>query len=322
MNRSKMVKEIPELPDIYLLGEPTVLEKLAYEGPFDENSNLIRGIVDDLSEPLSLRALRVKGDLFSIKGCEEQTDETESRKLCQLYMHGGEDFNYTFGNIIRETVRALVFHGRAWLEIRLGLDEGNNVCSVRFLLLHAQLKEVGMEETEFTSITWEGKPVDFKVDAHFLVPLSLEGAGLPKDLFTAAFKKIRGLPQISDEMENVQHPKPGYNFNEKVRNREMTIIQATKDIFYEGYPVDRSKLMSDFHLIWRTCHFRIMKRKMIDYIVQQVNKTLAGLEKEYDFPGKIVINVPVVDYMGYYQRLKAGEITLKGIHNIFLYGEH
>lgn len=323
MRNLDIAKIIPDNPRTRLIGMPTELEKLVYKGPFNENINLIRNILRDYSEPLDIMTLGANhlADVFSVQKDSTAGDEEDERYLFYLYRWGTTDFSYAFGDVIRDTIKMLAFHGRAWLEIRLGLDNENKVVQVAFIPIYAKLEEEGEKETKFNSITWDRKTISFSIDSNFLVPLSLAEVGFADDLFQSVFKKIQKIPLITNQVENVLHPAPWYNFNKKVHNRNMAILRATKDIYYAGTMVTSSNLMSDFHLIYRICHFKMIKRKIIDYIVNRVNQTLVTLEQDYRFPGQIEINEAAIDYMKYYDELTAGKITIKEMFDVFEYGK-
>jgi len=323
MRNLDIATTIPDNPRIRLIGKPTELETLVHKGPFNENINLIRNILRDYSEPLDIMPLGPNQltDVFSVQKNSVAGAEADERYLFYLYRWGRTDFSYAFGDVIRESIKMLAFHGRAWLEIRLGLDNEDKVVQVAFLPIYAEVEEEGEKETKFNSITWDRKTISFSIDSNFLVPLSLAEVGFADDLFLSVFKKIQKIPLITNQVEHVLHHEPWYNFNKKVHNRDMAILKATKTIYYAGAMGTNSNLMSDFHLIYRICHFKMIKRKIIDYIVNRVNQTLVTLEKDYGFPGQIEINAVAIDYMKYYDELTAGKITIKEIFDIFEYGE-
>ncbi len=69
------------------------------------------------------------------------------------------------------------------------------------------------------------------------------------------------------------------------------------------------------------CHYKMIKRKILDYILDKINHALLELEKEYLFQGQTVLNVPAINYIKYYDKLIAGDITIKEIFDIFQYGK-
>lgn len=320
----EIVKKIPDIPNIILKGIPTELEQVANQGLPNENGNLIQQIVRDFSEPLDLIPLDDSGsyrDVFSIDELIEKKNRDRTRYIHNLYYPSSQNFDYAFENIVCSSIRHLIFHGKAYLAIILTLNQEDEVTHVEFLPLYAQIKKKGKGKIEFISISWDDKMLDFTVESRFLVSVSLADMGIHEELFISAFEKIRDIPLITEQIEPVLHPKPWYNFNNTVREREMEILKATKDFYYAGPGVSNSKLMSDFHLIYRICQFKMLKRKVFDHIVEQINKQLTALEDEYHFPGQIIINFPPVDYMSYYEKLEHGEITLKQMFDIFQYGK-
>lgn len=314
-------KRIPDMPNVLIKGVPTELEKLAYDGMLAENGNLIRQIAEDFAEPfelIPLEAHRSSRDIFSVTS---GIDEKKDRYVLDLYQSGAHSFNAAFEQVARESVCQLIFNGIAHLEIVLCLTEEGEVKHIQFLPLYAQLKKEKNGEMEFISTTWDDKPLCFSVDSKFLVRFLLNDIGLKKDTFVSSFEKIKNMPQITGQMESVLHPKPWYNFNKIVRERDLAILEATKYYYYVGSAVSRSSLMSDFHIIYRMCRYKMLKRKIFDYLVGQINMKMILLEEKYHFPGQIIINYPTINYMDYYEKLKNGKITIKQMFDVFQYGQ-
>ncbi|WP_302481384.1 hypothetical protein [uncultured Dialister sp.] len=322
MNIPEIIQEVPDKPGIRLKKNLTDLELILYKGPFDFNINLISNIVDsyaNLYDVMPMERNHRKTDLFSFKKNQLLGDGDATGN--PTYGKGIIDLRNNLTQAISQSIRSLIFHGSAWLEIILGLNQEGNVKQVRFQPLYAEVREKRGKIIKFSSITWDDKPINFTINSRFLVLLSLKDMGFPENLFIEVFRKIRNIPLIDYTGEQVMHPKPWYTFHDMVNNRNVAMLKATKDIYYADSFINNSGLLSDFHLIYRICHYKMIKRKILDYILDKINHALLELEKEYLFQGQTVLNVPAINYIKYYDKLIAGDITIKEIFDIFQYGK-
>lgn len=323
MNDDKTI--IPDEPKVRIKCIPTELEKIVNSGPYDGNINLIRRIVNKLSEPLWLmldRSDDIQRPIFKIKEDNKEGNKLNEYNLERIYDTNEHNFNFYFEELMREVISTLIFTGKAYIKIQLTLDPNKTITQVTFQPIRAILIREDNGEFSFKSSSWNNEIINFTIEESFVVVLSLADIGLSEDFFAAAFDKIRKVPLITDFHQSFINPNPWLNINDVIHDRNIAILRATKDFYYDGPEVINSGLMSDFHLTYRICQYRIFQRKIFDYVVEKVNKKLSGLEKSYNFFGQIGINEPPLDYMKYYNKLTEGKITLKEIFDIFQYGEN
>lgn len=250
MNIPEIIQEVPDKPGIRLKKNLTDLELILYKGPFDFNINLISNIVDsyaNLYDVMPMERNHRKTDLFSFKKNQLLGDGDATGN--PTYGKGIIDLRNNLTQAISQSIRSLIFHGSAWLEIILGLNQEGNVKQVRFQPLYAEVREKRGKIIKFSSITWDDKPINFTINSRFLVLLSLKDMGFPENLFIEVFRKIRNIPLIDYTGEQVMHPKPWYTFHDMVNNRNVAMLKATKDIYYADSFINNSGLLSDFHLI-------------------------------------------------------------------------
>lgn len=127
------------------------------------------------------------------------------------------------------------------------------------------------------------------------------------------------VPEVLSNINTSLHSDKLNGFSENMEKRNIKILKLTKTLYYAGYPVNEEGIMSEFYLLYRICHQKILKRKIIDYVIKQINNRLSLLREKYHFDGEIISNMISRDWLADYNELIQGNITVKEM-NDRLYG--
>lgn len=247
----------------------------------------------------------------------ESTDDSLKQILSYDSWNNYRDFlEYSLPEILSHMMYSLIWNGEGYLHIKRKLDEQGRLISLDF------------NQIEYKKVRKSGGMVSFTYDQNNtvdipkneLVHYSLKDAGLRSNIFSNAIKKISKIDSIG-EVYLLQDKNISYDFNKHHKQIEFDELVATKDTYWCFRKFDNSYL-NDITLQYRLLEMKILRTKLLNYLLSVINNELGSLSRIYNFDGIIKCNafVTIDQLVDAKQKLLDGSVSFNEINNI-IYGK-
>lgn len=191
---------------------------------------------------------------------------------------------------------------------------------ISLLPIHAKRSHTIMRLTVFAGKTYNGQRVKFSIDRKHLIILDLKDVGFRRKYFARLMKKMNHLDTTASDsalMGNSNRIK--YDFNEHNRMRQYKLLKLNKRTGWFGRERNNPHL-TESYLLYRIANFKKIRFDFLQYIISQINIALKQFETDLSFEGRIVIEVPSVNYDEHFAALSKGIINTTQLGDIIFKG--
>ena len=233
----------------------------------------------------------------------------EKSPLKGLLTSQNYDFlEYDMDRLLTQTMKTLVFAGKAFVEVILFSDEENNVVGISLVPFDPILSISCSDNTYFAALQHDGKPKFFKIDNRNIVSFRLSDLGFRRYSLRRLYNKLPRFDILSAGDMSLSPQKTGFDFSVWNGKREYKLLKASKKTGWHGRSTD-NPYMGDAYLLYRAIQLKSLRRSFLDYFLKQINKSISVICKDLGIDGTIIAKRISFDYDELLQRLDAGGIN-------------
>ena len=199
---------------------------------------------------------------------------------------------------------------KTWIELVTWKNEDGLIIGISLKTFKPLWSCSGHHYTYFISIAAETKkPCFFRIPKKRVICCSLQGIEIPNGYFIRLLSKLRkyDLPKSTDMMLNSK--KTHFDFSTYRKAHDLGILKDTKDIGWIGRDYNNPNL-SESYLLFRTGQYKEFRRKLLQYLIHQINRLLCQCADEIGYCGHIEIRCSFAPLSNILDRLASGEICI------------
>jgi len=228
-----------------------------------------------------------------------------------------ENYNflkYDMDRVLSRIMRTLVFSGKAFVEIVLSTNNENNVVAISLVPFEPILSIHGVKSNYFVAIQGDGKPRFFKIEKRNVVTFQLSKLGFKRYYLRRFYKRLANFDILSTGDMSQSLQETGFDFTLWNNRREYKLLKASKKIGWHGRSTDNS-YMGDAYLLYRAIQFKSLRKRCLDYFLEEINQSISVACKEIGIDGTLIAKSICYNYKELIQKLKSGKINYSQLSN-------
>lgn len=229
--------------------------------------------------------------------------------------------DYDFDQFLCSIFHDLIINGKAYAEIitwkkRNEEDDTEEYIGLSIEPIHAKsAKRIG-DQYYFKGMNQKGEAVSFMIDAKYTVYFDLKGLGLKRNSFRKLFKRLNSINiQNTTSLMLDKSIEKHYDFMEHIKKNEFKLLQYTRGLYWYGRNM-RNQYLSESYRLYRDIHLKLLRKDILNYLLEQINDSLTEFKTEMGFVGTIVAKDLTSDYNAEFQRYYTGEINAEQLGKI------
>ena len=233
----------------------------------------------------------------------------EGATLKRLLTFQNYDFlQYDMDRLLSHIMRTLVFSGKAFLEIVQTTDSDNNIVGISLVPFDPILSFRCSSSTYFISIQKNTKLRFFKIGNSNVVTLRLSDIGFWRYYFKLYYNYLPYLDVLKVSEMSLSAKETGFDFPVWNDKREYQLLKHSRRIGWYGRN-GSNPYMGEGYLLFRTIRLRSLRKKFLDYFLNQINKSLKPICDNLKIDGSLFAKSTSYDYNELLQKLQVGELN-------------
>ena len=252
---------------------------------------------------------------FSFELAEDPDDRffydvtPEGAMLKKLLTFQKYDFlKYDLDQLLSHIMRTLVFSGKAFLEIVQITDADKNVVGIALVPFEPILSFRCSSNTYFASIQKDKKIRFFKIGNSNLINFRLSDLGFWRYYFKLYYKYLRCLDILEVSDMSLSAKETSFDFDVWKAKREYKLLKCSRKIGWYGRNTS-NQYMSEAYLLYRIIQWRSLRKRFLEYFLEQINASLKPICKNLKINGVLFSKCISYDYDDLLQKLYTGEIN-------------
>ncbi len=215
---------------------------------------------------------------------------------------------YDLDRLFSHILRTLVFAGKASVEIVLSYDDENKVVGISLVPFDPILSFPGINNTYYIAIQHDGKPTFFKLNKRNIITFRVQDLGFRRYYLKHFYNRLPHFDVLSAGDMSLSPQKTGFDFSVWNDKREYKLLKVSRKTGWHGRGTD-NPYMGDAYLLYRAIQRKSLRRKILDYFVEQINSSLSVACKDVGGDGTLIAKRVGYDYDLLLQKLNSGEIN-------------
>ena len=233
----------------------------------------------------------------------------EGAMLKKLLTFQKYDFlKYDLDQLLSHIMRTLVFSGKAFLEIVQITDADKNVVGIALVPFEPILSFRCSPNTYFASIQKDKKIRFFKIGNSNLINFRLSDLGFWRYYFKLYYKYLRCLDILEVSDMSLSAKETSFDFDVWKAKREYKLLKCSRKIGWYGRNTS-NQYMSEAYLLYRIIQWRSLRKRFLEYFLEQINTALKPICKDLKINGVLFSKSISYDYDDLLQKLYTGEIN-------------
>ena len=160
----------------------------------------------------------------------------------------------------------------------------------------------------FPSMQKDKKLRFFKIGNGDIVTLRLSDVGFWRYHFRLYYHQLLHLDMLKVSDMSLDPQKTGFDFTAWKDKREFQLLKRLRKIGWYGRNTN-NQYMGEAYLLYRTIRLRSLRKKFLDYFLEQINASLTRVCSELKIEGELFAKSTSYDYDDLFQKLQLGEIN-------------
>lgn len=215
---------------------------------------------------------------------------------------------YDMDRLLSHIMRTLVFSGKAFLEIVETTDSDNNIVGISLVPFDPLLSIRCSSSTYFVSIQKDAKLRFFKIGNGNVVTFQLSDIGFWRYYFKLYYNYLSCLDVLRVSEISLSAKETGFDFTVWNDKREYQLLKHSRKIGWYGRNAS-NQYMGEGYLLFRTIRLRFIRKKFLDYFLDQINKSLKPICDNLKINGSLFARSTSYNYDELLQKLNSGEIN-------------
>ena len=233
----------------------------------------------------------------------------EGAMLKKLLTFQKYDFlKYDLDQLLSHIMRTLVFSGKAFLEIVQTTDADKNVIGIALVPFDPILSFRCPSNTYFVSIQKDKKIRLFKIGNSHVINFRLSDLGFWRYYFKLYYKHLHCLDILKVSDMSISAKETGFDFTVWNAKLEYQLLKYSRKIGWYGRNTS-NQYMGEAYLLYRTIQSRLLRKRFLDYFIEQINTALKPICKDLKINGVLFSKSISYDYDDLLQKLYSGEIN-------------
>lgn len=216
--------------------------------------------------------------------------------------------HYGMDRLLAHIMRTLVFAGKAFVEVVLSFDAENNVTGISLVPFDPVLSISGVTNSCFIAIQCDGKLKCFKINKKNIILFRVSDIGFKRYYFKRFYNKLPRFDILSVGDMSLSPQKTGFDFSVWKDKHEYKILKVSRKTGWHGRSTD-NPYMGDAYLLHRAMQRKSLRKKFLDYLLEQINRSLVVVCKDLGIDGTLIAKSICYDYNELIQRLNSGDIN-------------
>lgn len=228
-------------------------------------------------------------------------------------------YKHELSQMVENIMRGLMEYGRVYLKLETEYEE-TGTGNKRLIAIHPKIicgEIKGTQKSNYILYSpdyFTGEVRKLSVAKKQIVIFDLKDIGLKRNFFSATLRKMGKCDITKTTTALIENTKE-YDFEFHSRKADLLLLKATKDIGY----VFKTEEISDSYIIYRKLKQDELKLKILDYIIERLNKGLllcVGKTTNDDSFGSVELNIKRLEYGKLWKQYSEGKITTTELNNI------
>jgi len=214
-----------------------------------------------------------------------------------------------FDKLLCRIVRDMAVSNRVFLELVKLQDANQIVKGISFVPFTPLWHFVGHRNTYFISLMRDKMKLCFyHIPNQYVSMFSMRDLGLPRAYFRrlfAALKKYK-ITRPDDSTNNAE--KTNFSIHEYINREEFELLKHTQLIGWCCRNYD-NRYLGESYLLLRKTRFKELRKRLLLYVIKQINALLQNSAEELGCSGRITVNCNFISFEQVFEKLGSGEIN-------------
>lgn len=238
------------------------------------------------------------------------------KNLLSFQNHGF--IEYGLDDLLCEIVMDMAVSDRVFLELVKWQDANQIVKGISFAAFTPLWHFVGQRNTYFISLVRDKQKLCFyHIPNQYVSMLSMRDLGLPRAYFRRLFAALKKYDITRTADLSINAEKTHFSIDEYSKREEFGLLKCTQLIGWCGRKYD-NRYLGESYLLLRQTRFKELRRRLLLYIVKQINALLQNSAEELGYSGRITINCNFIPFEQSLEKLRSGVINTSKYSDILL----